>query len=1768
MEGYAESHDRRHIVLNADQLRIVFTLCKELLLSGIPSKLDEMLIEYNVTNQGSANKLRYKSYGSLLSLTLVSMLRDVLCYQKAMKADFVKQVSVFAKRIFYTSFTDSSVKPAQAGSSTPEPVKINFAELAAQNTSVSVQLVLWTMSDETDADTVLLHRIGEKLSGNYNLKYTLSQMPVITTCLEILGSLADKFPALANNVVTILREFLVLPSPILDRLNRHSEALKQQKASSQQSAALKTQPTEKQDKSFPSSAVVNKITDAFDQLRNIAMKNVCIALRSGLKVDKDCIQAFLSSLSNRLYTADDSDRESQLISTNAILTLGYIGVNLRYTQNRRTAECVLQIFQQRFCSPPSVLDSMIVAQLAEIVIAGCPAVYPEIMQMFTRVCVESSQAYHPPGNVQKYKSVASKIIVSFQMIAEKMQGDGDLMDFLIRLLELFVQLGLDVKQHSVKTSNALKATGSAGNLGVLIPIIAKLLERLPYIKEPKPRLHKLFRDFWFYASIMGFAKEDGLWPSEWYNGVCLIATRSPMLISREHLRSELLYTTAIKEDDVASTEVVELRLNIIHQLGHPQDVAPFVNRMNFNQCLYLLAVYKLETLRVVHSSDPRAYQCLFRYLEDSNIYNDKTNMWQCIRCITDEAFKKFLNKMSSKPQDSRIESDLVFHAHFLLVQFNSVHKKIRRVADKYLSGLVDRHPHLLWNGQVLKTMLDILQCLGQTLNSDPHKEAPSVQIPGTPFCLRIHDNLSNRQQTIQDYSERCAGVLREAMSWAPQSVRSILIEYLMEIESCVHLTSQTGLMPATGSVLSHAGYSNSPTNIQGKNITGASQFMVHFNIRSRYMGEIVGMKAAFQGNMDMLKQRLLENLSDAEDTNEPENLAQCLFRICALLTSLKPTASNSHRQLLHVICWAPVRNFTEANMETCVACWVWLLGARSDLTIEFIQEMAAAWQYTIDRRLGIFAADEEEVNPLMASDENVPEIKQPDVAAHRIWLKFLSERVEVSKYCSQAQVDIFCVIIHRSLSINVGRPVSQISRHVNALGTRAMLLSIGLSLLQSNTISSAACRCVLRERVYSTALDYFSVKPRFPLIKGQVLKEDIMVIIKFWQMTQAEKKYYKNTPKEAPLAFELDRIDSTSGPAAYSHSRAPSGWINTIPLTTSSSVANVSKRSAAVSSMYKTKDGQGAGATKDYMKRRNLILSLLSTEIERMSIWYNPLGSPELAIPGEELLTPWRNTQVTEKGYKEMVRTAWNISPVIAIMLPLRFHNSDALVKEVTRLVRLQPESVCHIPIAIQYLVTPHSLEADAPELSYMLNWSIVPPVVALSYFSRQYPPHPITAQYALRVLNAYSPDVLLFYIPQIVQALRYDTMGYVSEFIVSTARRSQLLTHQLLWNMKSNMYTDEDAQILDEAIGQKLGELIDVIISQLSGSARKFYEREFAFFDRITGVSAIIRPAPKGPERKKACLDALSKVKLIDGCYLPSNPESVVLEIDYASGTPMQSAAKAPYLAKFKVQHVGLAGLETLGTVTKLPAFTDESQQLWQGCIFKVGDDVRQDMLALQIMELFQHVFKLADIDVYLAPYRVVATAPGCGVIECVPDSKSRDQIGRQTDIGMYEYFRQMYGDELSTEFQTIKDRHNGNIMLNSKGHLIHIDFGFLFESSPGGNLGFEPDFKLTDEMVLIMGGRVDAEPFQWFRELCVQAYLACRPYREAIVSLVTLMLDTGFPCFRGHTIKLLRQRFFPSASEKEAAQHMDKIVIDCCKNWRAKAYDLIQYYQNEIPY
>ena len=95
--------------------------------------------------------------------------------------------------------------------------------------------------------------------------------------------------------------------------------------------------------------------------------------------------------------------------------------------------------------------------------------------------------------------------------------------------------------------------------------------------------------------------------------------------------------------------------------------------------------------------------------------------------------------------------------------------------------------------------------------------------------------------------------------------------------------------------------------------------------------------------------------------------------------------------------------------------------------------------------------------------------------------------------------------------------------------------------------------------------------------------------------------------------------------------------------------------------------------------------------------------------------------------------------------------------------------------------------------------------------------------------------------------------------------------------------------------------------------------------------------------------------------------------------------------------------------------------------------------MLALQIIKLFKDVYDDLGLPLYLVPYRVVATAAGvstslslslchmifsylqCGVIEVVPDSTSRDQLGKQTQVSLNDYFKSIYGDDDTFPYQEV---------------------------------------------------------------------------------------------------------------------------------------------------
>jgi phosphatidylinositol 4-kinase len=383
----------------------------------------------------------------------------------------------------------------------------------------------------------------------------------------------------------------------------------------------------------------------------------------------------------------------------------------------------------------------------------------------------------------------------------------------------------------------------------------------------------------------------------------------------------------------------------------------------------------------------------------------------------------------------------------------------------------------------------------------------------------------------------------------------------------------------------------------------------------------------------------------------------------------------------------------------------------------------------------------------------------------------------------------------------------------------------------------------------------------------------------------------------------------------------------------------------------------------------------------------------------------------------------------------------------------------------------------------------------------------------------------------------------------------------------------------------------MDSLEMSFSTEDRAFYEKEFAFFNEVTSISGKLRPyIPRPKEEKKQKIEEeLRKIQVEVGVYLPSNPEGVVVGIDRKSGKPLQSHAKAPFMATFRIRKSKHDdNLAEPGQDLESQSAKQQTYEVWQSAIFKVGDDCRQDVLALQMIAAFRGIFNNVGLDVWVYPYRVTATAPGCGVIDVLPNSISRDMLGREAVNGLYEYFVSKYGGEDSIRFQEarsnfvksmaaysvisfllqFKDRHNGNIMIDDAGHIIHIDFGFCFDIAPGGIKFERAPFKLTGEMIAVMGGSQDSQAYRWFEELTVKAFLAARQHAEHLIHIVLVMLDSGLPCFKPETVNHFRDRFVLDRSEREAAEFMKGLVAKSAGSYSTGGYDRFQLLTNGIPY
>ncbi|KAI0166045.1 phosphatidylinositol 3 [Xylariaceae sp. FL1272] len=266
---------------------------------------------------------------------------------------------------------------------------------------------------------------------------------------------------------------------------------------------------------------------------------------------------------------------------------------------------------------------------------------------------------------------------------------------------------------------------------------------------------------------------------------------------------------------------------------------------------------------------------------------------------------------------------------------------------------------------------------------------------------------------------------------------------------------------------------------------------------------------------------------------------------------------------------------------------------------------------------------------------------------------------------------------------------------------------------------------------------------------------------------------------------------------------------------------------------------------------------------------------------------------------------------------------------------------------------------------------------------------------------------------------------------------------------------------------------------------------------------------------------------------------------------------------------------------------------------IVKTGSDLRQEAFACQLIQVCHKIWVDAGVPVWVKLMQILVTGESSGLIETITNGVSLHSLKRSLTLSsidsginprrrfatLKDHWVKTFGNPNTEPYKAavdafkrslaaysmiqyilqLKDRHNGNVLIDNEGHIIHIDFGFMLSNSPG-SVGFEAaPFKLTQEYVDVLGG-VGSPDFDDYKTLCKQAFQALRRSADNIIDMVSMMgRDSKMPCYSAGVIQTtaaLRQRFQLHLSADEAESFVETdLVAKSLGSYYTRLYDTFQY-------
>jgi phosphatidylinositol-4-phosphate 3-kinase len=468
-------------------------------------------------------------------------------------------------------------------------------------------------------------------------------------------------------------------------------------------------------------------------------------------------------------------------------------------------------------------------------------------------------------------------------------------------------------------------------------------------------------------------------------------------------------------------------------------------------------------------------------------------------------------------------------------------------------------------------------------------------------------------------------------------------------------------------------------------------------------------------------------------------------------------------------------------------------------------------------------------------------------------------------------------------------------------------------------------------------------------------------------------------------------------------------------------------------------------------------------------------------------------------------------------------------------------------------------------------NWKPLKPLEAIELLLPRFPDLFVRAQ-AVKWISKMTQDELIDYLPQLLQALKFDCYesSPLACFLLGRSLDSPRIAHYLYWLLIQNLPGDCPQNTMET--NQNYED--NYILLQC-----RFHRRNQLMLRALLAICG-----------EKLCKRFLSQN------ILCKSLDDVAKSVKTA-----KESLKLPFLRQnvenvhqiLNENHTSLPlapGLEVRGVVSKTCSYFNSNtlplkinfmgpDNLVIPAIFKCGDDLQQDMLTLQIVRIIDKMWLKEGLDLKMVSFQCVPTGFKKGFIEMITDAETLRKIqvewgltGSFKDKPIAEWLQKQNPNQLEyqravdnftsscagysiiTYILGICDRHNDNIMLKTSGHLFHIDFGkFLGDAQMFGN--FKRDrtpFVLTSDMAYVInGGDKPSAKFHYFVDLCCKAFNIVRKHGDLLLHIFALMASSAIPGITSDSVNYVRNALMPGTSNPEAAANFAKMIHVSLKSW-----------------